>query len=104
MLLQFKGSSMLTICKDPSHSGFVYSCLGILFHPYTVNILNVSYYLTIKRDLVQVGLRSKTKFFTQSHHSIALKKHYSVQCPMRGEWKDKYLDYMELTDANYHPR
>ena len=34
----------------------------ILFHPHTVNILNVSYYLTIERDLVQVGLRSKDQF------------------------------------------
>src|SRR6202050_5023597 len=49
-------------CKDPSHflfSGFVYSYLHNPFSSYTVNILNVSYYLTIERDLVQVGLMSK---------------------------------------------
>ena len=49
-------------CKDPSHflfSGFVYCYLENPFSSYTVNILNVSYYLTIERDLVQVGLMSK---------------------------------------------
>src|SRR6202050_5045385 len=53
---------LLPECKDPSHflfSGFVYSYLHSPFSSYTVNILNVSYYLTIERDLVQVGLMSK---------------------------------------------
>src|ERR1700683_1538168 len=49
-------------CKDPNHflfSGFVYCYLHNPFLSYTVNILNVSYYLTIERDLVQVSLMSK---------------------------------------------
>ena len=60
-------------CKDPSHflfSGFVYSYLHNPFSSYTVNILNVSYYLTIERDLVQVGLMSKDQvlyIFEQAH-------------------------------------
>src|SRR6202453_2197394 len=52
----------VSYCKDPSHflfSGFVYCYLQNPFSSYTVNILNVSYYLTIERDLVQVGLMSK---------------------------------------------
>src|ERR1700677_1960122 len=52
----------LIASKDPSHflfSGFVYCYLENPFLSYTVNILNVSYYLTIERDLVQVGLMSK---------------------------------------------
>src|ERR1700677_2674337 len=40
-------------------TSYFYSCLEILFHPYTVNILNVSYYLPIEKDLVWVGLMSK---------------------------------------------
>ena len=58
-LVRFSGGGE---CKDPSHflfSGFVYSYLQNPFSSYTVNILNVSYYLTIERDLVQVGLMSK---------------------------------------------
>src|ERR1700683_5015627 len=58
-------------CKDPSHSlinGFVYSYLVILFHLHTVNILNVSYYLTIERDLVQVCLRSKDQVLYSAAH------------------------------------
>src|ERR1700677_4441028 len=58
-LVHFSGGGE---CKDPSHflfSGFVYCYLHNPFSSYTVNILNVSYYLTIERDLVQVGLMSK---------------------------------------------
>src|SRR6202789_3621219 len=58
-LVHFSGGGE---CKDPSHflfSGFVYCYLHNPFSSYTVNILNVSYYLTIERDLVQVGLMSR---------------------------------------------
>src|ERR1700679_3145299 len=57
---------LVTNCKDPSHflfSGFVYCYLHNPFSSYIVNILNVSYYLTIERDLVQVGLMSKEQIF-----------------------------------------
>src|ERR1700683_4823826 len=77
-------------CKDPSHSlfsGFVYSYLGILFHPHTVNILNISYYLTIERDLVQVGLRSKDQFpYTGPGRSFHLLIRLTQPCTLPYQW------------------
>src|SRR6202050_4407406 len=62
-------------CKDPSNflfSGFVYCYLHNPFSSYTVNIWNVSYYLTIERDLVQVGLMSKDQVLYISGGPILL--------------------------------
>src|SRR6202050_2848183 len=73
-LVRFSGGGE---CKDPSHflfSGFVYSYLHNPFSSYTVNILNVSYYLPIERDLVQVGLMSKDPSSLQAKTAAAFKR------------------------------